>query len=443
MPFAKPPTGELRWLPPQKPDGIPFDRVFDATHLPPSCPQYFSTVVGIYSDHVPQYLISGPMSEDCLQLSIWTPTNAQNLPVLFFITGGGFQVGGVDIPYQLPHHWVQRTQAHIVVTINYRMNIFGFPHAEGLEDQNLAILDQRAALEWLRDNIKAFGGDPHRITMYGQSAGGVAVDYHIHAFADDPIVTGYFGQSGTAFLPVKSNDLGNTISKFSHVAASMNCSRNDPMAELQCMRGVPWETLNDFVGAWAGESGTSIPFNPVVDNKIVFEDYDYQYHLGKMSRLPAIFSTTRTEGNSFVPFAPEGVNETLAKQLGDFYFHCPTAYTTKLRQQAGLKTYRYVYSGNFSNNSPLPWMGAFHGSDLPMVFGTHEDFENGGGHSTLFEYETAIAMQDMLLAFMIDPQSGLERKGWPSMNSGLALDFGRDGTIMQNITLEQLDSDCH
>lgn len=116
IPFAKPPKDELRWLAPQKLPDRP-DHVYDATRYPPSCAQYVSKVPTIYNTVTTEYIISGPISEDCLALSIWTPSRAENLPVLMFITGGGFQTGGVEINYQLPYNWVQRTQSHIVVTI--------------------------------------------------------------------------------------------------------------------------------------------------------------------------------------------------------------------------------------------------------------------------------------------------------------------------------------
>ena len=104
------------------------------------------------------------------------------------------------MPGQLPQRWVARTQEHIVVTINYRMNIMGFPNAAGTREQNLGLLDQRVALEWVRDNIRYFGGDPSKIMIWGQSAGAAAVDYHNYAYWDDPIAHAMFAQSGSVFL---------------------------------------------------------------------------------------------------------------------------------------------------------------------------------------------------------------------------------------------------
>lgn len=128
IPFALPPTGERRWLPPTA-VASGADTKYDSTRFPPSCPQYapYNSTSNQYITIVPEFVAAPTKadqytktSEDCLSLAIWTPTGADKgarLPVVMFMTGGGFSTGGVDIPYQFPHHWVQRTKGHIVVTI--------------------------------------------------------------------------------------------------------------------------------------------------------------------------------------------------------------------------------------------------------------------------------------------------------------------------------------
>jgi carboxylesterase type B len=128
------------------------------------------------------------------------------LPVMLFIPGGSFFMGGIAVPYQIPAGWVNRSQQHIVVSLNYRVNIFGFPNAAGLDDQNLGILDARLALEWVYANIAAFGGDPERIVLWGQSAGAVAADILNFAYYDDPLFSGLFLQSGNAMREFSSGD---------------------------------------------------------------------------------------------------------------------------------------------------------------------------------------------------------------------------------------------
>jgi acetylcholinesterase len=123
------------------------------------------------------------------------------MPVFVWYFGGGFLQGGTSSLYFNPQSWVQRTQGHIVVTVNFRSNIFGFPNAANLTDQNLGLLDQRLALEWVRDNIANFGGDPSKIVAWGQSARAIAYDYLNFAYPEDPIVNGMILDSNTTFYP--------------------------------------------------------------------------------------------------------------------------------------------------------------------------------------------------------------------------------------------------
>lgn len=173
IPFALPPTGKRRWLPPQKRLSI---APFIASNVGPSCPQFVTTkraplntsvwasTGGGQTEAYPPEVDYSYFSEDCLTLNVWAPRKPKGLlPVLVFIPGGGFTQGGTNTLHYNPQAWVQRSQEHIVVTLNYRLNIFGFPNAEGLEEQNVGLLDKRMAIEWVRDNIAKFGGDPKRI----------------------------------------------------------------------------------------------------------------------------------------------------------------------------------------------------------------------------------------------------------------------------------------
>ena len=136
IPFAEPPIGQLRWEPAVPKS--PVNGTIDATSFSPSCPQYASDIPSVYNTDAPQFVISGPTSEDCLTLNIWAPYQSSSgcnattsdgsppgqqqqelLPVLVWIYGGGFQTGGGQIEYQIPSQWVQRTGRHIVVGIKY------------------------------------------------------------------------------------------------------------------------------------------------------------------------------------------------------------------------------------------------------------------------------------------------------------------------------------
>lgn len=154
--------GDRRWTSPERLDDS--DTLMESLTFGPSCSQYVTAVPAVWSLNITgnlivnygQSLTAGQVAqnsaEDCLSLAIWTPANASgasNLPVIVYTTGGGGVTGGINIPTQLPANWVHRSQQHIVVTINYRVNIFGYPNARGLNKTNFANQDQRAAVEWV------------------------------------------------------------------------------------------------------------------------------------------------------------------------------------------------------------------------------------------------------------------------------------------------------
>ncbi|KAK8214673.1 carboxylesterase [Phyllosticta capitalensis] len=446
IPFAQPPLGSLRWEPPQayRASG---NEVINSTQLPPSCWQYVSVHPGILRTDAPQFMIGDAgMSEDCLTVSVWTPKTASetnaSLPVLIWFYGGGFATGGVDVPYQIPDKWVQRNKDHIIVSFNYRLNIFGFPDAAGLDEVNLGLMDQRLAVEWTRDNIAKFGGNPDNMVIWGQSAGAVAVDYYNFAWPEEPIVKGLIMDSGTAHLDqLLSPDTPGL--NFTFVASNLGCgNQTSPQAELACMRDVPAWKIEKFVAEYedSGDS-PSITFAPMVDGKLVFENYTERALNGEMSQLPAIIGFNDAEGLFLATYSPDGPNMTTAATLGYEYFLCPATKMTYERLAVGRTTHRYFYAGNFTNISPRPWMGAYHESELPLLFGTHADFR---GNSTPFEYEVSHTMQDTWVAFARDPENGLDRLGWPAYaaKDGQVRKFAVDGVLAQMGNVSAVEAEC-
>ncbi|MEM7018761.1 MAG: carboxylesterase family protein [Pseudomonadota bacterium] len=168
--FAKPPTGELRFKPPVPVDA--WDGEYDATEFGPSAPQ-----ISMNMPDMPLQLPEEPTGEDCLFLNVYTPaTDNARRPVLFWIHGGGYIVGSGRV-----YDGSVFTQEHdvVVVSVNYRMGALGFMHVGHLESElvssvNNGILDQICALEWTRNNIAAFGGDPDNVMIFGESAGGTS-----------------------------------------------------------------------------------------------------------------------------------------------------------------------------------------------------------------------------------------------------------------------------
>lgn len=262
IPYAEPPLQSLRFQPPKPKED---SGAIDATSYAPSCMQQLSDEPTIYTEYMPEFLINGNDSEDCLYLNTYAPLNPTepNLPVFIYIPGGGFTMGGADSLYKIPDKWIERTQSHIVVTMNYRVNVFGFPNAEAAHG-NVGLLDQRVVVEWVRDNIDAFGGDPDRIVLWGQSAGAASVGFYGYAYPDDPIVKGLISDSGS---PSTETETAGNYTDFSIIAGLMDCSGLDGEDELSCMQRVDGRKLIEVCS-----EAPDISFRPVADNVTAFSN---------------------------------------------------------------------------------------------------------------------------------------------------------------------------
>ncbi|KAF1850644.1 alpha/beta-hydrolase [Cucurbitaria berberidis CBS 394.84] len=454
IPFAEPPVGARRWLPPS-PKSREEGKI-DATSFGPSCPQFeidASVEPSVYLIDAPEFNITpkDDQNEDCLSINVWTPWDetqnqgdaTESLPVIVWLYGGGFTGGGATSPYYNPTSWIERSGKHIVVGINYRVNIFGFPNAAGLPagEQNLGILDQRLGLEWIRDNIAKFGGDPDRITLWGQSAGAMSVDYHNFAYPEDPIVSGLIMNSGVTKLPKISADVEQT--NFTFVADHFGCCKGSAAEEVECLRNVSSSTIMSYLKARADNRTTpSLGFSQFVDNRIIFADYTARALAGNFSRKPAIIGSTESEANGAMPYnRTYGPNQALSDALTTAFFLCPTVQTTQDRYTANATTFRYIYSGNFSNISPLWWEGAYHAAELPLIFGTYGIVR---GEGTELQKELSEKMQDYWLAFAEDPVNGLPKLGWESYKpSGNFVLFGKDNQAVTTVPASKLEAPCH
>ncbi|KAI1847473.1 hypothetical protein JX265_012313 [Neoarthrinium moseri] len=386
IPYAKPPVGALRFQPPTPyvSDGPVNATKFGASCLPPKASGGASTSV---YDLIPEFYNADPeVGEDCLFVNVFAPLRptGEKLPVFIWIHGGGFTGNSGNVPYQIPAQWIEQTQGHIVVTINYRLNIFGFPNSAA-QPLNAGLLDQRLAVEWARDNIAAFGGDPERMALWGQSAGAWSVNYYGYAYPEDPIVAGLIADSGGS--AVFTTDP--TYSNFTSVATAAGCGGLDAAAELSCMQGVDALTIQAL---YSNTSGVS--FGPSADNTTVFLNNTERALTGLVAQIPAIIGTNSREGSGFVPIPQNGSTPSDDEiNAASTIITCPTFQEIQNRLAGGLTTYRYEYTGNFSNITPLPWIGAIHSGELPLIFGTHFEYR---GNSTQFEYDVSHAMQGKL-----------------------------------------------
>ena len=176
---------------------------------------------------------------------------------------------------------------------SYRVNIFGYPNARGLNSSeiNLGLLDQRLGIEWVRDNIAAFGGDASRITLWGQSAGAESTDLYNFNYVKDPIVSGLIMDSGTVYLTQGTQDP--IHSNFTFVAENLGCGNLSAKAELQCMRKVDVQEIESFVGHYIDSNATKqITFTPTYNNVSFFnaDTYTAKSIAGNYSRLVRLLS---------------------------------------------------------------------------------------------------------------------------------------------------------
>ena len=188
IPYAQAPVGPLRWAPPRP--AAPWSDPLSATEFGPACIQRIRPSTSIYYSDV------SPVSEDCLSLNIWTPEEAQNAPVFVWIHGGALSAGSSS--EALYDGAAMARQGIVVVSINYRLGVLGWLAHPDLSAEsehgvsgNYGLLDQIAALHWVQDNIAAFGGDPERVTIGGESAGGLSVMYLLAS----PLADGLFDQA--------------------------------------------------------------------------------------------------------------------------------------------------------------------------------------------------------------------------------------------------------
>lgn len=201
IPFAKPPLGVLRWKAPQPMDN--WKGVKETKQFGPRPMQAL-----IFGDMASR---SDGVSEDCLYLNIWTPATrtSKNLPVLVYFYGGGFVAGDAS---EFRYDGESMAKKGIVaITVNYRLNVFGFLAHPDLSAEspykgsgNYGLLDQAMALQWVKDNIAAFGGDPNKITIAGESAGSISVSYQMASPLSKELLAGAIGESGAGINPTLS-----------------------------------------------------------------------------------------------------------------------------------------------------------------------------------------------------------------------------------------------
>ncbi|PMD45906.1 alpha/beta-hydrolase [Hyaloscypha variabilis F] len=379
-------------------------------------------------------------SEDCLYLNVWTKPQVGEVKkaVLVWIYGGGFTSGSSSIPAYNGANIADQEDV-IVVSLNYRLNILGFPgNPNGTK--NLGLLDQRLAVEWVRDNIENFGGDPTRITLFGQSAGGASVDAYSYAWASDPIAAGFISESGTIFSWGLPNSQATALKGWNAVAGILGCgnSSSDSSAILACMRQQTWIVILEAVPATSRTASILGGFGPTVDDTVIFSNYSER----TPAKVPMLLGNNNYEGGLFrIEFALEG------KIFPDFFwtefnlqeFTCPCGLRANASVAAGNPTWRYRYFGVFPNMAVSSDAGTWHEAEVPIIFDT------APGAATADEVSIANYMRGAWAAFAKDPQKGLTNHGWPEYDTkkDTLIRLGYDNITGTNvINPYRYDADC-
>jgi para-nitrobenzyl esterase len=387
IPFAAPPVGDLRWRAPQPP--APWPGVRSMTEVGPQCPQ--TPVAGasvgyeVYGDR--------PQSEDCLTLNVWAPAAASGAkwPVLVWIHGGSFTHGSAGYPIYDGTRLARR--GVVVVSFNYRVGVLGFmAHPElsaeaGGSSGNYGFLDQIAALEWVKRNIARFGGDPGAVTIFGQSAGAGSV----YALMASPRATGLFrGAIADSLGLFQLRSLAEGEANGRRIAGSLRASSLAQLRRLPAQRflgpGLTADPLIDgrflteplvdtfarggeapvpLMTGWNADEGTRYPVFPT---RAAFAAVRH-----------AVFGPNAGRAAAYFPVVTDAEAATQSLELTrDVGFAAGVYRAAELHARNGWPVFLYHFerrspfrpNQHVAEIEPASALGAYHGAELPYLFGT-------------------------------------------------------------------------
>lgn len=436
IPYAEPPVGARRFAPTEP--VAPWSEPLQATAFGPPCVQF--------SDATFDDLGAGDGQEDCLTLNVFRPAAAHDLPLMVFVHGGGYLTGDASAPYLSDDPAL--AEAAVVVSINYRLGPLGFlAHpslSEGDPDGvsgNNGVQDMLVALQWASDNADALGGDPRRVIVFGESAGGLQTC----AALASPRGGGLFdaaiiqsGPCGSLALPLRDPPplVVGGEAQGEDFAAEVGC------ADADCLRALPVETLVTVGQSEVGPGGGGWHWQPWMDGVWMPQtSVPAAFLSGDWNQVPVLATVNRDEGTLFTAgLAPDqaaldewialyalvlGVDDAAlaamydpavygsteaayAALYGDVIFVCPTVWQQEvLAAQVPARGAYWVYAG-----ADVGGLGAYHGSEMPFVMGTYLSAAT----------RDQLALSERLRAAwrtMADPEPAIDGIGaWPTVDEG-------------------------
>lgn len=467
IPFTAPVTGARRFRPPEPHDG--WSGVRGATAMGPIAPQQDLLASMMGADPEPQ-------DEDCLFLNVYTPAiDDAHRPVMVWIHGGAFIMGsGSQVGYDGAS--LARRGDVVVVTVNYRLGALGFLHLAELDPSydrsgNLGILDQIAALEWVRDNIAAFGGDPGNVTVFGESAGGMSVG----TLLGTPAARGLFHkavpQSGAAqnVSPVAhAAEVTRQLLEAAGVEDLDGLLALDADALVAAQQQLALKTFTDVDGQIGAGARLLLPFQPVADGVVLEGAAIDAVAAGSAAGVPVLVGTCLDEWKLFAFLDPAPVDDALLEtRLGkvfgdgaaaaavyrdalgdlppkelfgaavtDLVFRQPAIRLSEALVANGSPTFSYLFTWPSPTMGGL--MGACHAIEVPFVFGNLD----AAGLSMLLGDDPPASVVDAVQASWL----AFARTGDPSndvVGAWPAYDTDRRATMRLDVHTEVLDDPEH